>query len=72
MRIKYRNEYKYAILLDKLRNGEYCISFCNLDTLYSGGGGGGKPLLPLGIFASDIPYLQMFYIALLFYAIALI
>ena len=70
MRIKYRNEYKYAILLDQLRNWEYCISFCNLDTLYSGGWG--KPLLPLGIFASDIPYLQMFYIALLFYAIALI
>ena len=30
--------YKYAILLDKLRNGKDFISFLNLDTLYSGGG----------------------------------
>ena len=34
--------------------------------------GCGKPPLPLDIFASDIPYIQIFYIALLSYAIVYI
>ena len=33
----FKYDYKYAILLDKLRNGED-VFFFNLDTLYSGGG----------------------------------
>ena len=41
----------------------------NLDTLYSGGGSR-KPLFLLDIFASDIPYLQMFCIILVSCAIA--
>ena len=38
IRIKFKYDYKYVILLGKLRNGEDFISFLNLDTLYSGGG----------------------------------
>ena len=34
----FKYDYKYAILLDKLRKGGDFISFYNLDTLYSGGG----------------------------------
>ena len=59
--------YKYAILLDKLRNVEISFFF-NLDALYSGGGG--KSPLPLDIFTSNTLYIQHFYIALLSYAIA--
>ena len=51
-------DYKYAILLDKLRKGEDFIPFFNLDTLYSGGWG--KSLLPLDIFTSNIPYTHFF------------
>ena len=36
IRIMFEYDYKYVILLDKLRNGE--DFFLNLDTLYSGGG----------------------------------
>ena len=46
------------------------ISFLFGYIIFAGGGGGGKSPLPLDIFASDIPYIQMFYIALLSYAIA--
>ena len=60
----FKYDYKHAILLKKLRNG----FFLNLDTLYSREWG--KSPLPLDIFASNIPYIQMFYIALLSYAIA--
>ena len=54
----FKYDYKYAILLDKIRNGEDFISFFNSDTLYSGGWG--KSPLPLGIFTSNIPYIQIF------------
>ena len=47
IRMMFYYDYKYAILLDKLRNGEDFIFF-NLDTLYSGGWG--KSPLPLDIF----------------------
>ena len=68
IRLIFKYDYKYAILLDKSRNGEDFISFLNLDTLYSGGWG--KSPLPWDIFTSDIPYIQIFYIALLSYVIA--
>ena len=59
----FKYDYKYAILLDKLRNREDFISFFfNLDILYSGGRG--KSPLPLDIFASNIPFIQLF---ILFY-----
>ena len=38
IRIMIKYDYKYAILLDKLRIGEDFISFLNLETLISGGG----------------------------------
>ena len=61
--------YKYAILLDKLRNVE--ISFFLIWMHYiQGEGGGGKSPLPLDVFTSNTPYIQHFYIALLSYAIA--
>ena len=59
--------YKYAILLDKLRNGEDFISFEIEYILLRGWGN--SPLL-LDILASYIPYIQIFYIALLSFAIA--
>ena len=34
----FKFDYKYAILLDKLINGEDFIFFLNFDILYSGGG----------------------------------
>ena len=61
-------DYKYAILLDKLRNGGTFHFLLNLDTLYSGGGV--KPHLPLDIFTSYIPCIEFFYITLMSYAIA--
>ena len=46
-------------------------SLLNLDTLYPGGGVYvRKSPPPLYIFASNIPYIHTFYIALLSYAIA--
>ena len=63
----FKYDYKYAILLDKLRNVEDFIHFLNLDTLYSGGWG--KSPLPLDIFTSNIPFIQKIYIALLSCAI---
>ena len=64
----FKYDYKYAILLDKLRNGEDFISFWICQN-YIQGGGVNQPLL-LDIFASYIPYIQTFYIAFLSYAIA--
>ena len=59
--------YKYTILLDKLRNGKISFLF---EFRYIILMGWGKSPLPLGIFASYIPYIQTFYILLLSYAIA--
>ena len=39
IRMMFEYDYKYAVLLDKLRNGEYFIIFLNVDTFYSGGWG---------------------------------
>ena len=58
---------KYAIILDKLRNGEYFISYEFVYIIFRGWV---KSPLPLDIFASNKPYIQKFYIALLPYAIA--
>ena len=59
----FKYDYKYAILLDKLRNVKDLISF-RIWIHYIQGGGGKSPL-PLDIFTSNIPYLQNLYIALL-------
>ena len=64
----FKYDYKYAILLEKIKKRGIFHFFLNLDTLYSGGWG--KSPLPLDIFRSNIPYIQFFYIALLSYAIA--
>ena len=58
----FKYDYKYAILLDRLRNGEV-----NSDTLYSGGG----VYHPFRwtFFTSYIPYIQKNYIDLLSYVI---
>ena len=63
----FKYDYKYAILLDKLRNWGDFISF-RIWIHYIQGVG--KSPLPLDILTSNIPYIQKFYIALLSYAIA--
>ena len=51
--------YKYGFYLISKKWGRFHF-FLNFDTLYSGGGGGGKSPLPLDIFASYIPDIQNF------------
>ena len=63
----FKYDYKYAILLDKFRNGEDSFLFEFGYIIFRGWG---KSPLPLDIFTSNIPYIQNFYIALLLYAIA--
>ena len=63
IRIQFKYDSKYAILLDKFRNGEDCICFEFGYIIFKWTG---KPPLPLKIFASDMPYILMFYFALLY------
>ena len=62
---KYDN--KYAILLDKSKNGENFISFEFGYIIFRGWG---KSPLPMDIFTSNILYIQKKYIALLSNTIA--
>ena len=61
----FKYDYKYAILLDRLRNVEDFIYFW-IWIHYIQGGGVNHP----DIFTSNIPYIQNVYIALLSFAIA--
>ena len=65
----FKYDYKYAYSLDKLKNWEDFISHEFGYIIFRGWG---KPPLPLHIFASDIPSIHMFYIALLSCAITYI
>ena len=66
-------DYKYAILLDKLKKMGTITFLFEFGYIILRGGGGKSPL-PFDIFASDIPYIHIhvFYIALLSYTIAYI